>query len=410
MSRNQHRRDLLGVLNARDSIQPQVRTTIQRRFSLTHREQDGFRSVSRLARRSWTFIVLACIALMLPALAAAQSASSTSSDNSQEAAVQAGNAAPSNGQTQPNIPAAPQTSTEATPSPGRIIAFAEFQGSDTELGMIGLMDFDVGFKFNDHLSADFGLPLVGSRSPFSPVINHDWYFSGALGEPYVDIRYNRQLRSGATLTSILTGTIPVGNEEVTFTTGRAGVDWFNHLEKKMGFLTPFLNIEASNGAINRFVMPRPFEEAQPFETLGFMSDYEVGTEFHIPSSLSHVPKFLKSESLGVSAYAVLPIGPQKIYSRFVLPYSTLAGDGHHGRYFDNTYETTGYKLACPMCGAPSEHDDRDNGYSGWLDVAHIDRWFDLQLGYTRSIHYDLNIYTVTLTFDARDLVKKVTGY
>ena len=94
----------------------------------------------------------------------------------------------------------------------------------------------------------------------------------------------------------------------------------------------------------------------------------------------------------------------------MLPYSTLAGDGHHGRYFDNTYETTGYKLACPMCGAPSEHDDRDNGYSGWLDVAHIDRWFDLQLGYTRSIHYDLNIYTVTLTFDARGLVKKVTGY
>ncbi|MGH9444223.1 MAG: hypothetical protein ACRD3O_00535 [Terriglobia bacterium] len=400
MPRNQYRRELLGLLNSRDSVQPQTGATIQRRFPPTTREQFRFRSVSRFAQRSLPIVAAACIALILPALAVGQS--SSPSDTSQQASAQANSPVQPVSPGQTNIPAPAQATTAAAPSLGRLIAFAEFQGSYSELGIVGMIDVDVGFKFTNQISADFGVPLVGSRSPFSPVINHDWYFSGALGEPYVDVRYNRQLRSGATLTSILTGTIPVGNEEVTFTTGRAGVDWFNHVEKKMGLLTPFLNLEASNGAINRFIMPRPFEEARPFETLGLLTDYEVGSEFHLP-------RFLKSESLGASVYAVVPIGPQKIFSRLVLPYSTIAGDGHHDRYFDSTYETTGYVGACPMCGAPSEHDDRDNGYSGWLTIARFQP-FDLQLGYTRSVHYDLNEYTVTLTFDGRRLVKKITGY
>jgi hypothetical protein len=311
-------------------------------------------------------------------------------------------------QTSPNQSnAATQSNAQTQANPPSVIAFAELQGSYNRPGIVGMLDIDAGYVFSDHISADVGVPLVLTRSPFSPVLNRDYYWSGALGEPYVDVRYTRSLKSEATLTSILTGTIPVGNEEVTFTTGRAGVDWFNHIEEKWGLLTPFVNIEASNGAVNRFVMPRPFEEARPFESLGFLSDFEAGSSLKLPW-------LLKGASLGASAYAVVPVGPQKIFSRLVLPYSALGdlseGSLHHYRLWDQTFETTGYAGACPECGVPKDTKGvRDNGYSGWLDVARFQP-FDLQLGYTHSVHYGLDTYTVTLTFDGRNLVKKITGY
>jgi hypothetical protein len=301
---------------------------------------------------------------------------------------------------------AAQTSTEAAPSSPRVIAFAELQSSYSSLGIVGALDIDAGFTFTDHIAMDIGAPLMLTRSPFSPVLNKDYYWSGALGEPYLDIRYTRTIHH-ADFTSILTGTFPFGNEDETFITGRVGVDWFNHIEQKWGLLTPFLNVGASNGSVNRFIMPRPFTEARPFQSLGLLTDYEAGSNLRLPW-------LFKGVSIGASAYAELPIGPQKIFSRLVLPYSALGdfseGSIDHYRVWDQQYETTGYAGSCPECGVKYDREgDRDNGYSGWVDIARF-RPFDLQLGYTHSEHFALDSYTLTLTFDGRQLVKKITGY
>jgi hypothetical protein len=267
-------------------------------------------------------------------------------------------------------------------------------------------DTDIGYGFTDHFSADVGLPVIFTRSPFTPVLTHDYYWSALLGEPYVDVKYTNT-RHEVIYTSVLTGTIPVGNEDKIYATGRFGVDWFNHIEEPWGHLTPFFNFGASNGAVSRFIMPRPYSTARPYETLGFLGDGEAGLQYNFSKGRA------KGMSLGVSAYGLAPAGSQKVYSRIVFPYSSLAGDGRHNRYYDSTFETTSSWVVINSTLQPTVVSNsrlaRDNGFSGWLDVK---RWhnLDVQLAYTRSMHYDLDVYTATFTFDARDLIRSVVPH
>jgi hypothetical protein len=368
----------------------------------------AFKGSSRRLQRGVIWLAALLLALLWVRLPAQAQTSSTP--------------APAGSANQSNVTG--QASSEAQSNPPKVIAFAQLQTSYSTLGIVGALDIDAGYQFSDHIAADIGVPFILTRSPFSPVLNHDYYWSGALAEPYVDIRYTRSIHH-ADLTSLLTATLPFGNEDETFITGRVGVDWFNHIEEKWGLMRPFVNLEASNGQVSRYVMPRPFEEALPYESLGFMSDYEVGAEFNLPS-------LLKSFSVGASVYAMLPVGPQKIFSRLVLPYSALGDHSYggisHYRVWDYTYETTGYRLDCAVCGVTASlpinnvtrtfssldrEGDRDNGYSGWLNVPSFHVFslpFNLQLGYVHSIHFALDTYTLTLTFDGRQLVKKITGY
>jgi hypothetical protein len=198
----------------------------------------------------------------------------------------------------------------------------------------------------------------------------------------VDVHYTKT-RAGIHFLSVLTGTIPLSGNQRVFTTGRFGVDWFNHLEHPYQRFTPFLNLGASNGTVNRYLLPRPYSEARPYQTLGFMSDFEGGGSFQVR----------RKYRLGASAYALLPAGPQKVYSRFVSPDSTIAGDGNHLRYFDSALETMGLSRI-----------DKDNGGSAWLEVT-SGRYGGLQIGYTRSGHYHLDIITLVLNFRATSLLR-----
>lgn len=295
----------------------------------------------------------------------------------------------------------------AAPSPTGWTGFEELQYGATSLGNVIIADTDLGYSLTDHLTVDVGLPVIWTRNPFSPVIGHDYYWSTLIGEPYLDMRYSGTYKE-VNYTSVLTGTIPAGNEDKTYVTGRVGVDWFNHVEDPMGSLTPFINFGASNGAINQFIIPRPFNEARPYETLGLMGDAEAGVDYKINWRRVHDVK------IGASYYALIPGGPQKVFSRLVFPYSVLAGDGQHHRYFDSNFETTvgtygssaivQYVYGVSPGGISSV--DKDNGFSGWVDITH---WhpIDVQIGYTRSVHYLLDMYTVNITFDARNVIRSL---
>jgi hypothetical protein len=210
-----------------------------------------------------------------------------------------------------------------------------------------------------------------------------------LAEPYVAVHYTAT-RSGASITSVLTGTIPAADSIRIFSTGRFGVDWFNHIEPEeatfKGF-KPFLNAGASNGSVNRFYMPRPYTIARPYQTLGFMGDFEGGGTY----------QFHKNYKIGASAYAIVPAGPQKVFSRLVTPGSNVVGDSNHGRVFYSAFETKGDSTI-----------DRDNGYSGWLEVTSA-RNVTLQIGYTRSVKYALDSVTWAVTLDATALIRTITG-
>ena len=277
----------------------------------------------------------------------------------------------------------PTGTAPAEPESTGVIAFEQVQGTSTSLGALLILDTDAGYAFTSHISADIGVPFVFVRSPFSLVTNHDWrYTTWIFGDPYLDFRYTAS-GSGTSFTSILTGTAPASSAEKVFGTGRFGGDWFNHIEHNFKGVTPFLNAGAASGTVNRFILPRPYSLARPYQTLGFMSDFEGGTSF----------KIARGFSIGGSLYALKPAGRQKVFSRLVAPDSAIAGDGNHHRFFDSAFETVG-----------SSEIDRDNGYSGWIEITHL-RHVNLQIGYTRSVHYAFDSATVTLNFDAGFLFK-----
>ncbi len=277
-------------------------------------------------------------------------------------------------------------STPANGPPTGITAFVQTQYSANLIGTVLVFDADLGYGLTNHLSADIGVPVIFTRNPFSPVTDHDYYWSALLGEPYLDLKYTGTYHA-VSYTSVLTGTGPVASEDRIYTTGRFGVDWFNHMEEQVGPIVPFLNIEGSNGAVNRFVMPRPFEEARLYQSLGLLGDAEGGFEYTINN------RFVRGVKIGASAYLQAGGGPQKMYSRLVFPYSSLAGDGHHDRYWDSSFETVGSSVIT-----------RDNGFSVWMDLKPLTN-IDAQLGYTRSVHYDMDMYTAMFNFDLSQFIK-----
>jgi hypothetical protein len=292
----------------------------------------------------------------------------------------------------PSLASAQTTPRSASPSslpPEGPTAFLQAQGASTPLGLVIAYDIDIGYNLTSHLGADIGFPFVSVRSPLTLEANRDFMWTTLVAEPYVAVHYTTT-KAGANITSVLTGTIPAANSIRIFSTGRFGVDWFNHIEPEgavfKGF-RPFLNAAASNGAVNRFYMPRPYTTGRPYQTLGFMGDFEGGATYEVR----------KHYKIGASAYAIVPAGPQKVFSRLVTPGSSVVGDANHGRVFYSAFETVGH-----------EEIDRDNGYSGWLELTSA-RNVNVQIGYTRSVKYALDSLTLVVNLDATALMRTITG-
>ena len=278
-------------------------------------------------------------------------------------------------------------------------AFVQVEGNSSNLGTITTYDFDLGYRFNEHLSADIGLPLYSTRTPFPIVSTADWRYTTILGAPYIDIRYDTK-RDRTNITSILTGSAGV-NEVKTYSNGRMTVDWFNHLDRNYQILTfdasfsPFLNFGAGTGTVDRQVMPRPYELARPYETLGYIGNGEVGGAFTIK----------KVYRLEGSIYGLTPMGPQKIYSRLVSPDSLLGSNGPYNRYWD-AYFITGGDLTSTNGGGPSRI-TRDNGFGVYLTVS---RWknFTIEVGDTRSIRYRYDAPFIMLRYNFTGLLRNLT--
>lgn len=289
-------------------------------------------------------------------------------------------------QTDQNQPAPPPAKDEkVTVGP---TAFVQAQARSTSLGAVSSFDSNLGYQLTEHISMDIGLPLYYVRSPHSLVTTRDWQTITLLGDPYIDARYSRAL-PGASFTSVLTVTFPPAKPARVFSTGRVGVDSFNHLESKKPIkgITPFLNAGAASQTVNRYYMPRPYSLSRPFESLGFVADFEGGLSYRIHHDYH----------LGASMYALAPSGHQKVFSKIIVPGSSVVGDGNHKRFFDSAFETVGNSDIA-----------RDNGYSGWLQITRF-RNINLQIGFTHSIHYRLDSATLVVTFDGTEALRVVTG-
>ena len=293
---------------------------------------------------------------------------------------------------EPSEPAQPETE---EPEATGLAGFLQIQGTSTPLGLVTSITPSIGYNFTPNFGADIGVPIFVSRSPFSPVTDKYYLWNTLWGDPFLDFRYRRGHGSTKYL-SVLTGTFPASSPERVYTTGRAGVDWFNHLEKKAGSITPFVNFGAANGTVSRFIMPRPYSMARPYQTLGFMSDFEGGLDFEVA----------RGYRIGASGYALVPVGPQKVFSRLVEPGSAVVGDLSYNRYFYHAFQTNSQTHLDldpdnPYLGSAIA---RDNGYSAWLELGH-GRKVTLLIGYTRSVHYAYDAVNVSLNFNTASLIK-----
>ena len=298
-------------------------------------------------------------------------------------------------------PATPEKTASASDSSDSTgpTAFVQAEGNHSNMGTVLTYDFDIGYRFNSHVSADIGLPLYTTRTPFSIISTADWRDTTIIGAPYIDIRYDTK-RNRTNITTMLTGAGGI-NMVKTYSNGRMTVDWFNHFDRNYQILnydavfTPFLNFGAGTGTVDRQVMARPYELARPYETLGYIGNGEAGAAFTIK----------KNYRLEGSLYGLSPVGPQKVYSRLVAPDNLLGGDGHHNRFWDEFFETGGEYVN--TYGSGPSRIARDNGYGVYLSISKYKN-VTVMLGYTMSVHYDYGSSFIMLRYNFTGLLRNLT--
>jgi hypothetical protein len=296
----------------------------------------------------------------------------------------------------PAAPAKSASDSSETPGP---TAFVQVEGNNFNMGAVATYDFNLGYRVNSHVSVDLGLPLYSTRTPFSIISKADYRYTTIIGAPYIDVRYDTK-RGSTNITSILTASMGPSMEK-TYSNGRVVADWFNHFDRNYQILSydaafqPFLNFGFGTGTVDRQVMPRPYELARPYETLGLIGNGEIGGAFTIK-------KFYRLEG---SAYGLSPVGPQKVYSRLVAPDNLIGGDGHHNRFWDQYFETGGEYVN--TFGSGPSRISRDNGFGMYLTVNKYKN-ITVELGYTRSVHYDYGSAFIMLRYNFTNILRNLT--
>jgi len=240
----------------------------------------------------------------------------------------------------------------------------EFDGTSNSEGQIYELTTSAGYDFTHHFGADVGMPFYFIRASSSA----GGASTNGIGNPFVDVRL-KYLNPTVNFGSILTGFAPIADSKKGLSTGRGTFDWTNHFDHSFDSLKPFADI----GVANTIVGTKMF--IRPYTTLGFNTHFQGGATYDI----------WKFFSVGASAYDILPSGQQTVFSR------VAHGTSSHGRVFENNQQTTG-----------SADITKDDGFSTWVEAS-PGKVVDLQLDFTRSMHYDLNSVSFGIGFNLKEL-------
>lgn len=257
----------------------------------------------------------------------------------------------------------PQTSTQADTG---FTSYVEFDGTSNAEGQLYRVNSSIGYTFSQHFGMDLGVPVYFVR-PSSSVTGGA--SGNGLGNPYLDLRF-KFLNPAVNFGSVLTGFAPAGDSSLGLSTGRATFDWTNHFDHSFNNFTPFAEAGLSNTVADTQLFMRPFT------SFGYNAHFQGGASCQLG----------KYFNLGASGYDIQPFGNQTLYSKVAHGNAQTAGPGvgmgqgagmSHGVFQNNQQITGTADLAY------------DNGFSAWVGAS-PSPYLDLQLGYTRSIQYDLN--------------------
>ncbi len=252
---------------------------------------------------------------------------------------------------------------QSAPSPAGnergFVFYESIEGDSNSDGQVMVLSSSAAYHFNQHFSAGIGIPIYFDHSASSTTGTTS---TSGIGNVFVILRAvwkSPFLNYGTSLT----GTAPTGDSRKGLSTGHATFDWDNRVNHDFGVLTPFVDIGVGNSIMDTRYFLRPFS------SYGYLAHFEAGTDV----DLSH------SFSLTLSGYDIAPWGTQTVISR-VVPAGAPGNSGSvtHSRAFENNHLTTGTSSLTS-----------DDGFNADLSFS-PKPYLDLDLGYSRSVHYALN--------------------
>ena len=252
-------------------------------------------------------------------------------------------------------------------------SYVQFAGTSNSDGQVYKLDPSVGYNFSGHFGMDVGIPVYFVRASSTTAGTTS---TNGIGNPYVDVRV-KYLNPLFNFGSILTGYAPAGDSKKGLSTGRGTFDWTNHFDRSFSSLTPFAEVGIANTITDSLLFERPFT------TFGFNTHLQGGVKYSL----------WKVFSVGASGYDILPTGQQTVFSK-VQGGSSNPASPSHKPVFLNNQQTTGT--------ADIAHDD---GFSTWIE-AKPGSVLDMELGFTRSIHYDLNSVSFNIGLNLGRLYRK----
>jgi hypothetical protein len=251
-------------------------------------------------------------------------------------------------------------SVPAAPSQGDtgFTSYVEFDGTSNAEGQVYRLNSSVGYSFTQHFGVDVGVPVYFVRPSSSVTGTTGSTSSNGLGNPYLDLRL-KFLNPAVNFGSVLTGYAPAGDSKLGLSTGRATFDWTNHFDHSFNNLTPFFEVGLSNTVADTQLFLRPFT------SLGMNSHFQGGASYQVGRYFN----------VGAAGYDIQPFGQQTLFSKVAKGQVAVPS---RGKPFQSNQQVTG-----------SSDLAYDNGFSAWIGAS-PSPYLDMQLGYTRSIQYDLN--------------------
>jgi hypothetical protein len=254
-----------------------------------------------------------------------------------------------------------------------------FQGTLSSPGNLVKLDSTLGYDFNKHFGVFTGLPLyftsISSSTSTTGTTTSSGGTSAGIGNFYLGLGF-RAPNPALNYASTITVGAPTGSVSKGLSTGRATLDWSNHVDRSFSRLTPFLDAGLGN------TVPDSGRIVRPFTSLGGVGHFEEGAEY----ALTH------HFGIGGSGYEITPFGNQKVFSKLVRQGGNVAVSGNGHGVFQNTFAASGTGLT------------RENGVSTWVAFQPT-RLVRAELGYTRSVTYDINSFSFNLGLNVGKLLR-----
>jgi len=257
---------------------------------------------------------------------------------------------------------------------------------DSSLAWSSELISDVGYDFSPKVSVGLGVPiyLVQPYSRYKTTSTSGVSYN-SIGDLFTTLNYNAG-NKGWPYSGTITGTVPTGDTQHGVSTGRATIDWNNHLEHDIWRLTPYVEAGIGNSNTSENLRHGGLHGYRNYTTLGGLTHYRGGSSVDL----------FKNLSFDACVYDDLPFGDQKVYSRILPRKGTVATAASASRHFEMSAVTTG--------GASIA---ADYGIDTALNL-NPNRRINLGLEYTRSVHYQLNTVALMVGYRFGHMASKET--